>query len=219
MKLTKIAIALVAVLAMSAVMASAASALQYKSTSSPVMLHGVQPAGEANQHVFTVDKQAVKCNVAEFNKASQTTPANEITGIVATYSNCVAFGFVGATVNMGNCTYTFKAPTEVASMEFKSNVALACGATPAVVKSSIFGSECEVTVGQAGNENLSESTTHEITITQDYFWTTHITENITYTVVKDNGVCPLAGTGTRKTGSYNGNTEVEGTEGIGLSIG
>ena len=215
MKLTKIAIALAAVLAMSALVASAAAAAQYKSNASPVMLHGAQ-SGEGL--VFSVDGQKTTCNTAEFNRASQATPANEVTGVVATYANCTTFGFAGSTVNMGNCTYTFKQPTLVEGMDYKANFGIACGATPITIKSSVFGSECEITIGQTGNENLAHMLIHRLTTPPVALLITFTVTGMRVTKVKDNGLCPLSGTGVVNNGTLNGSVNFEGTESIGIYV-
>lgn len=216
MKLTKIVIALAAMLAMSAVLVSAASAAQYKSNKSPVMLHGAQ----VEQHVFTVDGQKTTCNVAEFNKASQATPTNEISGVVATYNNCSAFGFAGATVNMGNCTYTFKQPNALeGNITWTIGFGFFCsGGTPMTIKSSVFGSECEVTIGQTGNENLFHIVLHLNFNPWPRIRFTFTLTPIRVTKIKDNGLCPLGGTGVVNNGTYNGTSEVEGTEEIGFFV-
>ena len=217
MKLTKIAIALAAVLAMSALVASAASAAEFKSSKSPVMLNGVQK----EQHVFAVDGQKVTCNTAEFNKASQATPTKNITGVEAKYANCTAFGFAGATVNMGNCTYTFTEPNTTdggANVHlWTSKVDIGCsGGTPITINSSVFGSECSVSV--AANANPTEHIIWEVDTTNGDIFGKITVGGIGATKNKDNGLCPLSGTGTTNNATYNGTATVVGTEGTTLSI-
>ncbi|HEU5252970.1 MAG TPA: hypothetical protein VFU16_06570 [Solirubrobacterales bacterium] len=205
MKLTKIAIALVAVLAMSAVVASGASAeFQLESNQENVQL----VAEDNGAHVFTVDGQNVTCKKAEFESGIIKTPANTISGVNAKYSNCTAFGFAGATVNMGNCHYDFTTPEQINSHEYTSKAMILCtGANNINVNSSVFGSECSVSIGQnTKNENLSHVIIHNTTNTPKDLTLTITINEIQVTKNKDNGLCPLSGTGTVNNGSYN-NTE------------
>lgn len=187
---------------------SSASAAQFKSSSSPVMLFGE----DTGNHVFKVDGQSVTCKKAVFEKASLATPANVVTGVTAAYNECTAFGFAGATVNMGNCTYEFQQPNAT----LNGKVAFRCTSGTAKVFSSVFGSECEVTIGEASNTSLSNvsyaNNATGVTITAGV---TGITAN----KIKDNGLCPLSGTGSTANATYEGPTNVNGTGGINVSVG
>lgn len=190
---------------------SSASAAQFKSTSSPVMLFGQ----DTGNHVFKVDNQSVTCTNAVFEKTSLTTPANTVPGVTAAYNGCTAFGFAGASVKMNNCTYEFLTPPNAN----EGNVAVRCGATPATVNASVFGSECSVSIGESGNTNLSKLLYTNNSPTAGKVL---VEANVTGITVKknvDNGLCPLSGTGTVTNGNYNGPTPVEGTSGIGVSVG
>lgn len=213
MKLTKIATAIVAALAMTALVASAASAAEYKSASSPVMLFGEQEG----THVFKVDGQSVTCKKAVFEKASLATPDNKIEGVTASYNECTAFGFAGASVKMNNCTYEFQKPgNEDANGQFTAKVALRCKVAnntnetvvPATVKSSVFGSECEVTIGETGNTELAHVMLKNNGNNVDLNATVNV---ITVNRLKDNGLCPLKTTGVTTEASYEGKTPVQGT--------
>jgi hypothetical protein len=217
MKLTKISLALAAVLAVSAVAASAAMAApeSFRSTSSPVNLLGEQTTGV--NHVFTLDGQKVECNKAVFQKSSLTTPATSIPGVSAAYSECTAFGFVNAEVNMGTCTYTFLQPNSLVG-----KVGIFCGAEsggkkPFIkIRASFLGSTCEAQVSQnATNESLSKLEYKNNGTTVDV---TANVSGISVNKTADSGACPLSGTGAG-TATYTGPTPgVHGLEGIGISI-
>jgi hypothetical protein len=211
MKLTsKLGIAMVAVLALSAVAASAASAAEFKATSSPVMLFGSQEG----KHAFTVDGSSVECETATFEAASVTAPSKTVT-VTPAYSGCTAFGFAKAKVEMNGCVYEFLQPN--ASLE--GNVHFVCGANKARVFVSSLGSECEVLIGETGNTNLSKVTyKNEATSPTKVKVIANVT-GITAEKTKDTNFCPLKGTGTVTNASYTGNTLVEGTAGIGISVG
>ncbi|HEU5253581.1 MAG TPA: hypothetical protein VFU16_09690 [Solirubrobacterales bacterium] len=219
MKLTKLTLALVAVLAMSAMMASAASA-NYQSSSSPVDLFGSQNG----KHAFKVDGQAVECNVANFTRNGLTTPANTVTTVVASYSNCTAFGFASASVNMGTCTYRFDATTGASPPA--SNISIVCTNNSNVnslpnngdirVFSSVFGSECEVHV-ESQNLKGTLSFLNNTPVAGDVRVVAAVT-GLVAEVTKDNGLCPLSGTGVTNNSTYNGNTDVTGNGAITLTV-
>lgn len=210
MKLKRIGVVLVGVLAVFALSASAASAAQFKSNSSPVMTFGQ----DSGNHVFKVDGQAVACNSAVFEKASLATPANTVPGITAAYSNCTMFGFAGATVNFGNCTIEILTPNAT----LNANVALRCGASPVTANVSVFGSECSVSIGESGNTNLSGVSDANNNPSAGKVLVTANISGITVKKNKDNGLCPLSGAGTVTNGTYTGPTPVEGTSGVGISV-
>lgn len=202
MGLTRIAFALVAALAMSALVASSASAQPLTSNVSPVSLSG----NSSGNQEFTVDGQSVKCTSATISTGSISTPANEINGVTASYSGCTAFGFAGATVNMGNCTTSIHTPTKIVTDEYTETLGTFCsGATNANINSSVFGSECSVSIGQTGNENVSHAIAHNTTnnVPRDLTITT-TTTGTRVVKNKDNGLCPLSGTGTVNNGTHNG---------------
>jgi hypothetical protein len=201
MKLTKIAAALAATLAMATVAVSGASAAQYRSSSASVALFG-----EGSFHQFIVDNSSVECNTANFEKASQNMPTSEITNLTAGYSGCTAFGFSGATVNMGNCTYKLKQPNTVtAPHKFEANIALVCGgANPMTINSSVFGSECSVSMGGGGNNGNLQDIGLEVETATGHILGDLAVSTMTVTKNKDNGLCPLNGTGTVNNGGYYG---------------
>ncbi|HEU5252535.1 MAG TPA: hypothetical protein VFU16_04305 [Solirubrobacterales bacterium] len=214
MKLTKIAIALVAVLAMSAVVASGAMAQPLTSNAG---VNSVELEGEdTGNHVFSVDEQNVTCKKATFKSGATAVPANQIT-VNALYNECTAFGFANATVNMGNCHYVFTTPNKLETDLYTSEVDVNCETNNAannsiIVKSSVFGSECEVGISQHTGtkhviiQNTTGNTPKDITM--------NVTVNaITVNRIKDNGLCPLKGTGEVNNGSYNGNVTVKEANG------
>jgi hypothetical protein len=212
MKLTnKLGIALVAVLAVSAVVASNASAAleEFKSTSSPVMLFGAQKG----KHTFTVDGSSVECTTANFEAASVTSPAKTVQ-ITPTYEGCTAFTFAKAKVEMKGCVYEFLQPNSLVG-----NVKLVCGANKIRIFVSSFGTECEVLIGETNNTNLSKVTyKNEAGSPTKVLVGANVT-GITAEKTKDTGLCPLKGTGTVNNAVYEGETLVEGTAGIGISVG
>jgi len=108
-------LALVAMLALGAFVAQAASAkpltVEGVAKGSTVHFTGDQETG----HKFTSDSGTVTCAKAVFDATAVTGESgaiNELT-VEPTYSSCTAFGFATAHVNMTGCTYTFTTPTSL----------------------------------------------------------------------------------------------------------
>lgn len=210
MNLTKLMTAFVVVLAMSAVVASGASAKQLISNVSPasVSLHGV----DTTNHKMTIDGQNVTCNETVMNTGTINLPASTLT-MNTVVNGCTAFGFAGATVNMGNCHYRLNTPTKINADEYTASLDIICngttgkGANVININSSVFGSECSVSIGEQTGKNhvvIHNTTTN---VPKDVTFTTTI-EGITVTKNKDNGLCPLSGTGTVNNATTNGDLTV-----------
>ncbi len=209
MKLTKmLGTALVAMLALS-VMASAASAAEFKAAKSPVNLF----AGQDTKHVFTTDGSAVECETATFEATGVVSPSKTVT-VTPDYKGCTAFGFVGAKVEMKGCQYEFLQP----NAELVGNVRLACGANKIRIFASFLGSTCEVLIGETGNTNLAKVTYKNEATSPSTVKVTAAVTGITAEKTKDSGICPLKGTGTVKTAEYSGTSTVEGVGGVGVSV-
>ncbi|HEU5252884.1 MAG TPA: hypothetical protein VFU16_06125 [Solirubrobacterales bacterium] len=222
MNLTKIATALVAILAMSAVVASGASANQL---TSPGNNNVVLVTEDFGNHVFTVDGQSLTCKKTSGESGTIAVPANTITGLKTSASECSAFGFAGSIVNMGNCHTDFTTPTKLQTDEYTSQMMIICDQTSGsannviTVNSSVFGSECSISIGQTGNEALNHVIIHNTTnnAPRDLTLTTKVT-GIRVVKNKDNGLCPLSGTGTVNNGTLNGEATVREKAGKDISI-
>lgn len=171
-------LALVAVLAMSAVVASGASA-QFTSNSYPTSVTAVSELGN---DVFKIDGASVECKGHFTGSAGG--PTTEIT-INAEYTNCKAFGFASANVAMNGCDYIFHS---------NGAVDVECPAGKTIV---ITAGNCEVDVG-------TQTGLNKVTLTNDG---NHIkaqanVSGITGTVTKDGFLCPLNGVGHKTGGTY-----------------
>ncbi|HET7122190.1 MAG TPA: hypothetical protein VFI17_13180 [Solirubrobacterales bacterium] len=100
-------LALIAVFAMSAMVASAAQAengvldLRPGAAGTKVKINGAQ----VNKHVFTVTESNVECNVAEFQGIGEYETNATTLSVHPVYTGCTAFGFLNANVNTENCNY------------------------------------------------------------------------------------------------------------------
>jgi hypothetical protein len=212
MKLTKIGAALAAALALSAVIASAASAAEFKAAKSPVNLF----AGQDTTHSFLVDGSAVTCEAATFEASGVKAPAKTV-AITPDYKGCSSFGFINSKIEMNGCQFEFLQPTS----GLVGNVRVSCPTKETRIRifASVLGSTCEVLIGESGNTNLEKlSYKNEATSPSTVKVNAAIT-GITAEKTKDTGLCPLKGPGTVKTGEYSGISTFEGVGGVGVSVG
>ena len=195
-------LALVAVFAMSAVVASAASASTFHAAKYPVTLSGSQ----SSTHVFSASGTSVSCEKATF--AGEASADSSAVTIHPSYSGCTAFGFVGATVNTEECNYVFHsgATTNEAEQIYAGTTDITC---PTGQSIKITASTCALEVkAQTGLSSVSLDNNANGTETVGAN-----VEKIANTVTKDGFLCPLKGTGNFTDGKYTGNTEVKGTNG------
>ncbi|HEU5253576.1 MAG TPA: hypothetical protein VFU16_09665 [Solirubrobacterales bacterium] len=220
--MTKLVLAITAITALTAFAGvSAASAAQYKSSSSPVNLTGSQ----ASKQVWTVDGQSASCTEATFTKNGLATPANEVLGVVPSYSSCTTFGFGGGSVNMGTCTYNFDTP----NAGLTANSDIACGSNtggngtiesgngPIILIMMVFGGECVVQIASQKDKGTltfvnNSPVTGDILVKAAF-------SGLTAVKTVDNGFCPLSGTGTVNNVTYSGEFGVTGPAGVNLEVG
>jgi len=219
-KFKALGLALVAVFAMSAVVASAASA-----TSGTLTAEGKATTATGTQvgeHVFTLTSHPVsggfastKCKKAHFHGIGTVTDGAKSVTVTPTYSECTAFG-LPATISHEGCDYTLSTGTPTATAGWHVNTNVTCPAGKAI---RIVAQTCEVTVGSQGPLTTSEVTNSGTSgTTMDLLLHTKIT-GIHYTVVKDGIGCPLSGTGTFTNGDYDGTTTVIGLDALGAHVG
>jgi len=205
--LKALGLALVAVLAMSAVVASAAQAVpQYTCGSYSCTSTGSNTSGS---ETFTTEGGTVQCD-SHFASASLSSASSTLT-VTPSYSNCTAFGFLNADVHENGCTYVFHAKSKLGTDHYSSTVDIQC---PAGAQMVITASTCEVAVGATGNEGLSSVTTQnlaggKVTVVPNV-------ANITMNVLKDGFGCPFSGTGHKK-GTYHGDVVMSSTKEISVS--
>jgi hypothetical protein len=202
-KLKSLGLALVAVLAMSAVVASAAQAVPQSTCSSyPCTSTGSSTKGS---ETFTIDGATVTCDshfVSSLSSASSTRT------ITPTYTGCEGFGFTTATVNVEGCTYLFHATEKVAAGVYKHHVDIVC---PSGKSIKMTGGTCGLEVKpQTGKTTVQTTNLAGGTVTIQ--WNTIISVTIT----KDGFGCVLAGLGTRN-GAYHGDVVFGGAASVSTS--
>jgi hypothetical protein len=137
-------LALVAMLALSASVASSAFAIEFHSDSSTgnTWLTGTS----TGSHIFDAAGSTITCKKATFS-GTQTGKTVSTVNLTAAYSECtVAIGEfnLAATVNMGGCQYSFNANGEVGVVNATGKT---CSTEQITYRVSNFLGECDVKVG------------------------------------------------------------------------
>jgi hypothetical protein len=138
-------VALVAVFAMGALASSAMAlpVIELEAGHNNAILMGNQ--AEGTHDTLNIEGSNVTCNTAVYNQNTPT--ANGATNGVLhpEYSNCTAFGFIGATINTSNCNYRGMASgTQDAEMFYNSGeIEIICNTGTGI---NINGGGCSVTI-------------------------------------------------------------------------
>jgi hypothetical protein len=111
---------------------------------------------------------------------------------------------------MNSCDYKAEEPTKLAADEYTANVSVSCttAGDKININATVFGSVCEVEIGAQGpiqhliliNETASKDVRLKVTLS-----------GIKATILKDNGLCSLAGTGERNNVTTNGGFTAKAT--------
>jgi hypothetical protein len=216
-RLKVIVLALLAVFAMSAVVASSAFAEgtedEFEFTGTAATWTGTNPAG--NNHVFEGNAGTVSCSKDEFKGEVPTgRKATTVNANVIKYENCTAFGFIGAKVTVTNCEYHFhgagavgKGPTDLepesTDKKHESQIDL----------DSVVGKVCSITISVSGTNcvitfkpqtNLSKITYFNKTATE-----LEIEAAVTGIAYTQTGSQCTGGTGNFTNGKYSGKVVVK----------
>jgi hypothetical protein len=202
--LKSLGLALVAVLAMSAVVASAAQAVpSFTASAYPATATGSNAKGG---EAFTLDGSTVQCD-SHFQ--GTLSAAGSTLTVTPKYSNCEAFGFLEATVNTEGCTYVFHATEQVAAGVYNHHVDVVC---PAGKSIKITAGTCKAEVTAQNNKTTVKTTNlagGTVTVQPNVTVSTHVTQ--------DGFGCPLAGLGTRNA-VYHGDVVVSRVGGGTVSV-
>ena len=190
-----LALAVGAVLALTAMMASAASAAEYTASAYPATATGANTKGS---EVFTTEGGKVECN-SHFVTGSITEPTSTIT-VTPTYTSCEAFGFLEATVNMEGCDYVFHVS---GTGPFTNTVDVVC---PTGKSIKIVASSCRVEI--KGQEKLGSVAVSNVG--SGILAKPNVT-GIAYTVTQDGFLCPFGGTGNKTGATYTGEVTLSNT--------
>jgi hypothetical protein len=219
-KFKALGLTLIAVLAMSALVASAAQAAAGTLTSEGKKV--IATAEQTGEHEFTLTDQEVspgvfastKCKKATFTGTEATSEGATEVKVHPVYTECTAFG-LPATVTTTGCDYTLKTGEPVTGGWHVTTDVVCPSASIKITTAT-----CEVTVGaQTGLTTSSVTNSGGSGTAMDLTLHTAIT-GIKYTVAKDGIGCPLTSTGSFSKGDYKGTTTVKAHEsGTGVAVG
>jgi hypothetical protein len=217
-------LAIGAVLALSAVMASAAMAVpQFTASEYPAQITGSNTKGS---EVFSTEGGKVECD-SHFISHSQGAASSTLT-VTPKYTECQAFGFLSATVNTEECSYVFHATDTITETEpvhrhyWRHHVDVVCPTgqsikvTASTCKAEIKGQAASEQHGAAINQGLTTVKTENlaggsVTVTPNV-------SGIAYTVTQDGFLCPFGGTGNKTDGTYTGDVTVSRVGGGSVSV-
>ena len=153
-RLKVVGLALVAVLAMTALSAPAAHAELFHFGA-----HGTVLAENVGEEELVTNAGTVKCKTSKYTGSSATsTPGSQI--VTPSYTGCTAFGFVNTTIHVGTCQLRFNTPVKTTSTVDIIN----CGAHGIVITAH----NCEVTIPNQNGlshvtwENVAGSSPHHV---------------------------------------------------------
>jgi hypothetical protein len=139
--LKTLGLAVVAVLATSAMVVSMASAAEYHSANAPTTITGSQYSTNA---FHVPGAGTLECTTATLHGSLSTTTATELT-VHPTYSGCKAFGFATTHVTTIFCDYTFTQPY---ALQWSEMHVVCSDANLIRITPTVFGgSVCTVTIG------------------------------------------------------------------------
>jgi hypothetical protein len=210
-KFKALGLALVAVFAMSAIVASAAQATAGTLTSEgkPV----IATAEQVGEHEFVLTDHEIEpgkffnfgCKKANFTGTAGVTEGATSMTVHPVYSECTIFGGP-VTITTTGCDYLLKTGTPTATAGWHATTDIVCAAG-SVIK--IASGNCEIQVGAQTGLATSEVTNSGGGGTaMDLLIHTKIT-GLVYNVTKDPIGCFLKGTGVKSKGDYTGTTTVK----------
>jgi len=199
-------LALVAMLAMSAVAASMASADTFTAEKYPVTITGDQ---DGQTDVFTTTAGTVSCKKATY--VGTVAAASKEASATPTYSECTGLGFP-VTIDTNGCSYKFTMTDVVTDASTTARVDIVCPGTEEITVTAKSGAttKCiihippQTTLSHVELSNIGTGTTREIT--------GNITiSGIKYTHTAGTGVGACTG-GSASNGSYAGRVRLTGEE-------
>jgi len=209
--LKALGLALVAVFAMGAVMASGASAFSFHFNSTAADGHTILNGKQIGLHKFTTTAGEVTCEVATFSGTTTSNTTTDVT-ITPSYEKCHINFFgskVAATVNMNKCDYTVTShqtsepkPGEIKTTEATIHLVNCEKAAEVVAAGCTIKVNPEQTLGGQTITNGEEDIVLK-------------TETKTIAYSHTGFTC---GTGSGTTGTYKGETTVKGSETEGKAV-
>lgn len=196
-------LAAVAVLATTAVMASAASAAEFHHTGEENARTMASNAGQG-AHVFTAGLiGSISCNTATFTGTKYLPSASPTVEVAPAYSGCTFLGISNVEVKMEGCTYEFY----IEGPPFKGKVVIKC---PEGKKINFTASGCKVEVGPQSVNSVSYTNLENETV--------KVASSVTGITYTGSLACPGA-TGTHSDGTYTGSAIATAETEFGETVG
>jgi hypothetical protein len=181
-----------------AVLASPALAANFSASSYPAHVSGVQ----TNTMTFTFGGGSVTCKKAAFT--GSLSGKSELQILTPTYSECTAFGFVGATI-------TGFGPNECYWGHYSNGTMdLDC---PAGKHVKIDAGPCTVTLGPSGNQGLS-SIAYTDNVPSSGHVTGHVNLSGVHHVISEHSVFCSLTPGTYTNGTVSGSVDLTAANGM-----
>src|SRR4051794_36903178 len=203
--LKTIGLAILAIMAVSALGVASASAAEFHAS-----VLGAKVSGEqVESHKFTLTGSSITCKVAKFTGETEGTLSGGSYNTPTTkahpeYSECTAFGFLGATVDTTGCIYEFHAQTGTVDLKSCTKGGII------VTASSAFG-KCVMENPNQNGINGQSWVTGGTSPNRDITATANAT-NIKAKVTTSTGICPLT-VGEHTNGTYTGTTTMKAASG------
>ncbi|HST68031.1 MAG TPA: hypothetical protein VLI94_00045 [Solirubrobacterales bacterium] len=201
--LKSLGLAQIVVLALSAVVASAASAEgEYTAAEYPVTMTATSALGN---DVFTTEGGTWEC---QYHYEATLTEASASLTAKVTTTGCKAFGFATATVTMHGCDYRYETPTALTTHSgppvthtWTIPLKIACSPGSEI---TIIAGNCEIRIPeQTPGGHVSIAAKTNTPASPDDITAQATVTGMAYTVVKDGFLCPFAGTGEKTGATYN----------------
>jgi hypothetical protein len=193
-KLKTFGLALGAVLALGALSATTAPAASFHSEAAHTTLSGSQMV--ATDDVWTINAGTIRCGYTSYSGTTTAATTETIT-VTPAYSECTAFGFVNAPIDVNGCTYTFNAGND--------DLIIAC---PVGKTITVTAFNCHVSVG---SQSIASSITYDNAGSGNFreVWPTLNLSGLKYTQVSKS--FPGCTNGAFTNGTFKGSLDVRGT--------
>ncbi len=200
-KFKALGLALVAVLAMSVVVASAAQAAPVVTTTGSTSVHAT---GEKIGEQFTIDGVTVTCEVSHYTGTA--TNGSSTLRVTPTYTGCKVGEAIPATITTHSCHYLFHLTKKDAGAPtpYTSTVNVECTEKPITIAST--NPECFMEVkSQTGLGTVTATNgATDVNITPNV-------SGIKGTVTKDGFLCPFSSVGEKTGGTYKTTSPITAT--------
>ncbi len=194
-KFKALGLALVAVLAMSVVVASAAQAAPKVTITAGATVSAHATGVEIGEE-FKIDGVGVTCKVSHYTSTVENN--GETIRVTPTYTECKVGEAIPAVITTHECHYLFHLTEKVAENVFKAHADVECTNSKKITIVST-NPKCIMEVGSQTNLTTGEITNNAAKT--DVEIKPNVT-GITGTVVEDGFLCPFTSTGVKTGGTY-----------------